>query len=138
VVVLEVNQTYLDLLDHHIQVEVQEEMVDLAAVLDFILKNLVELHLVLLSLALLETLQIVVGDIMVVPVETELNHKTHSIIPVAAVALEVLDWMVETEHLVLEEQVELDTYSPPTFNYQHQLWHPLHMEIQDRVVVHTG
>ena len=135
---LEVCQTYLDLLDHHMQVEVQVETVDLVVVVDFILKNLVELHLVLLFLALLATLQILVGVMLVVPVETELNHKTHSIIPVAAVALEVLDRMVETEHMLLEEQVEMVTYSHLTSKYQHQLWHLLHMEIQDRVVVHIG
>ena len=135
---LEVNQTSLDLVDHHIQVEVQAETVDLVVVLDFILKNLVELHLVLLSLALLATLQMLVGDMMVVPVETELNHKTHSIIPVAAVVLAALVLMVEMEHTLLEEQVEMVTYSHLTSKYQHQLWHLLHTEIQDRVVVHTG
>jgi DNA-directed RNA polymerase delta subunit len=57
---------------------------------------------------------------------------------VAAVVLAALVLMVEMEHTLLEEQVEMVTYSHLTSKYQHQLWHLLHTEIQDRVVVHIG
>jgi len=57
---------YLDLLGHLMQALVQVEMVDLAVVLDSITEKLVELHLVLLSPALLVTHQMLVGVMLVV------------------------------------------------------------------------
>jgi hypothetical protein len=138
VVVLEVEQKYLKLMEVPIQVEVQVETVDLEAVLDFTTPKLVELQLVLLSLALLATLQILVGDMLVVEVVIHQIHKTHSIMPVVAAVPVVLDPLVEMEHMVVEEQVETVTYSQPISKYQHQLCHPLHGGIQDQLVVHTG
>jgi hypothetical protein len=62
VVVLEVEQILA--LTPLFQVVVQVTPVDLVVVLDFTIPELLELHLVLLSLVLLETLQILVGDML--------------------------------------------------------------------------
>jgi hypothetical protein len=136
VVVLEVEQILA--LTPLFQVVVQVTPVDLVVVLDFTIPELLELHLVLLSLVLLETLQILVGDMLVVEVVVQEIHKTHSIMPVVAAVPVVLDPLVEMEHMVVEEQVETVTYSQPISKYQHQLCHPLHGDIQDQLVVHTG
>ena len=124
---------------HHLVLQIDQEiLVVLVVVLVFIIQDWVELHLVLLSLVLLATLQILVGVMVVVEVVVQEVHKTHFTILAAAVVPVVLVNLVEMVTLNLEEQVEMVTYSHPTFNYQHQLWHLPHMEIQDQVVVLTG
>jgi hypothetical protein len=136
VVVLQVNLTLV--LVPLFQVMVQVTPVDLVVVLDFTIPELVELHLVLLSLALLATLQMLVGDMMVVEVDKMVFQEIQSIMLQAAVVPEVLDKLVEMEHPPLEEKVDLVTCFHLTSKCQHQLWHLPHMEIQDRVVVLTG
>jgi hypothetical protein len=136
VVVLQVNQNLV--LVPLFQVMVQVIPVDLVVVLDFTIPELVELHLVLLSLALLATLQMLVGDMMVVEVDKMVFQEIQSIMLEAAVVPEVLDNLVEMDQTPLEEKVDLVTCFHLTSNYQHQPWHPLHMEIQDQVVVLTG
>tara|TARA_R100000027_G_scaffold27929_1_gene20209 strand:+ start:88 stop:498 length:411 start_codon:yes stop_codon:yes gene_type:complete len=136
VVVLQVNLTLV--LVPLFQVMVQATPVDLVVVLDFTIPELVELHLVLLSLALLAILQILVGDMMVVEVDKMVFQEIQSIMLQAAVVPEVLDKLVEMEQTPLEEKVDLVTCFHLTSKCQHQLWHLPHMEIQDRVVVLTG
>tara|TARA_Y100001937_G_scaffold75341_1_gene102357 strand:- start:39 stop:449 length:411 start_codon:yes stop_codon:yes gene_type:complete len=136
VVVLEVVQILA--LAPLFQVVVQVTPVDLVVVLDFTIPELLELHLVLLSLALLATLQILVGVMQVVEVDNLVVQETHSIMLAAVVVPVVLERLVEMEHTQMEERVDLVTYFHLTSKYRHQPWHLPHMEIQDQVVVHIG
>ena len=124
---------------HHLVLQIDQEiLVVLVVVLVFIIQDWVDLHLVLLSLVLLATLQILVGVMVVVEVVVQEVHKTHFTILAAAVVPVVLVNLVEMDHIPLEEQVEMVTYFLLFFNYQHQPWHLNLTEIQDQVVVLTG
>ena len=92
-----------------LQVVVQVDLVDLVVVLDFTIPELLDLHLVLLSLALLETLQMLVGVMMVVEVDKMVIQEIQSIMLEAVVVPVVSDNLVEMDQMPLEEQVDLDT-----------------------------
>ena len=120
------------------QVVVQVDLVDLVVVLDFTIPELLDLHLVLLSLALLATLQMLVGGIMVVEVDKMVIQEIHTIMLEAAVVPEVLDHLVEMEHMLLEERVDLDTCFLLTSKYHLMRCHLIHMVIQDQVDLLIG
>ena len=129
---------YLDLLGHLMQALVQVEMVDLVVVLDFITEKLVELHLVLLFLALLATHQMLVGVMLVVEVVIQEIHRIHFIMLVAAVVPVVLEKVVVMEVTTLVELVVLDIYFLLIFNFLLQQCHLTLMEIQEQVVQTIG
>ena len=121
-----------------LQVVVQVTLVDLVVVLDFTIPELVGLHLVLLSLVLLETPQMLVGVMLVVEVDKMVIQEIHSIMLVVAVVPEDLDHLVEMGHTHLEEQVDLDTCFLLTSKYHPMLCHLIHMDIQDQVDLFIG
>jgi hypothetical protein len=138
VAVLVDEQIYLDLLEHLMQVGVQVEMVDLVVVVDFTTPKLVELHLVLLSPALLVTHQMLVGVMLVVEVDKMVVQGIHFIIPVVAAVPVVLEKLVVMEQMPLVELVVLDIYFLLIFNFLLQQCHLPHMEIQEQVVQTIG
>jgi hypothetical protein len=120
------------------QVGVQVEMVDLVVVVDFTIPKLVELHLVLLSLALLATHQMLVGVMLVVEVDKMVIQGIHIIILVVAAVPVVLEKVVVMEVPTLVELVVLDIYFLLTFNFLLQQCHLLLMEIREQVVQTIG